>query len=504
MLDGPTAAAVSFEEQVVLLDGSDTLADIVTYKSAALPNTGAHPGVVPLVFTGGLIPESRSYERCPAGRDTNDAAFDFIAHDGRAAQTPGAICGGTALAITKTAPATTAVGGQIDYTLTYANSGANDTNIYITDTLPLNVSYIAGSQSAPTVFGSAPIEFSDLGGGVLQWKLPLIGTGTGTISFAVQLDNTPALIGQSRTNSAVIAGRLPDSDLDDNSASATTQITAIPQTDVGIAKALASPPAELYTGRPAVYTISYSNTGDLPAASTLITDSIPAGLSFLAASLTPILTDSDKVVFDVGTVASAVDATIVLTFTVTAAPAGGTPITNTATIGTSTTPELIMANNSASATSTTAAAPPADLALAKAADVTEIELGEAITYSFTISNLGGQAATSIQVVDSLPAGLAYQPGSSGVAGNPAISGDGRTLTWSLPASFDLPTGATRSFQFKAVASTVPPNTAVVNNAVVSAAGDTQTQNNSASSEATTVTEPSTAPGTQVYVPIVMR
>jgi uncharacterized repeat protein (TIGR01451 family) len=126
------------------------------------------------------------------------------------------------------------------------------------------------------------------------------------------------------------------------------------------------------------------------------------------------------------------------------------------------------------------------------------------TYSFTISNLDGQAATGIQVVDSLPAGLMYQPGSSGAAGDPAISGDGRTLTWSLPASFDLPTGATKDFQFRAVASAVPPNTAVVNNAVVSVAGDTQTQNNSASSEATTVTEPPTETDTLVYMPIVLR
>ncbi len=71
------------------------------------------------------------------------------------------------------------VGGQIDYTLTYANSGANNQHLYHRYALPLNVSYIASSQSAPTVLAARPIEFSDLGGGVLQWKLPLIGTGTG-------------------------------------------------------------------------------------------------------------------------------------------------------------------------------------------------------------------------------------------------------------------------------------------------------------------------------------
>ncbi len=163
LLDGPAAAATSFEEQVVLLDGSDTIADIVTYKSSTLPNTGAYPGVVPLTFQGSLIPQSRSYERCPASRDTNDATFDSIVHEGRAAQTPGAACTGTALSISKVAPATTAVGGQIDYTITYHNTGANDTNIFITDTLPVDVTYIPGSQSAPLAFGSTPIEFTEPG-----------------------------------------------------------------------------------------------------------------------------------------------------------------------------------------------------------------------------------------------------------------------------------------------------------------------------------------------------
>jgi uncharacterized repeat protein (TIGR01451 family) len=498
LLDGPTAGATSFEEQVVLLDGSDALADVVTYKSATLPNTGPYPGVVPITFAGSLIPESRSYERCPASRDTNDASFDFIAHEGRPAETPGRICDGkTALSIGKVGVATVVVGGQIDYTITYQNSGASDTNVYITDTLPADLTYIAGSQSAPTVFGSAPIQFTDLGGGVLQWKLPLVGTGMGTINFSAQLANQQALIGQTITNTVMIAGQLPDSAAAENSATAATTITAQPQANVGIAKQLISPQAIFYNGRQAVYTLTYSNTGDLPAANTLITDTIPAGLSFVAASRTPALADSSKIVFDVGTVASAVDATIVLTFTVTASPAGGTPIANSAAIDTSTL-DQDTSNDSAVTTATTVAAPPPDLALTKAADVMTVRLDGEITYLFTIRNQGGQAASGIQLVDTLPAGLVYKPGSSGAAGEPTISDGGRTLTWNLPSSFNLPTGATKTFQFKAVASLAAPGAALVNNAVVNLAGDPQLGNNAASSEATTAT------GSKTYLPLIRR
>jgi uncharacterized repeat protein (TIGR01451 family) len=496
--DGPTPSATSFEEQVVLLDPNDAIADIVTYKSAALPNTGAYPGVVPISFQGSLIPESRSYERCPAARDTNDASFDFIAREGKPAQTPGRICDGkTALSIGKVGPATVVVGGQIDYTITYQNSGASDTNIYITDTLPADLTYIAGSQLAPTVFGSTPIQFSDLGGGVLQWKLPLIGSGSGTISFSAQLANQQALIGQTITNTVTIAGQLPDSSAADNSASAATTITAQPQANVGIAKRLVSPLATFYNGRQAVYTLAYSNTGDLPAASTLITDTIPAGLTFVSASRAPALVDATKVVFDVGTVDSAVDATIALTFTVTAPPAGGAQIANSAAIDTSRL-DQDATNDSAVAIATTVAAPPADLTLAKTADLTSVALGGEISYLFTIRNQGGQAAGGIQLVDTLPEGLVYKPGSSGAAGEPTISNGGRTLTWNLPASFNLPTGATKTFQFKTVASLANPGAALVNSAVVNLAGDPQTSNNAASSEATVVT------GWKVFLPIVRR
>ncbi len=495
----PAPTDTSFEEQIVLLDGSDSLVDVATYISAALPNSAAQPGMLPLSIPSAGIPTDRTYERCPAARDTNDASFDFIPHDGKAAQTPGALCDGKiALSITQAAPATVAVAGRIDYTLTYANSGAGATDVYVTDTLALNTSYIAGSQVSTPAFGSNPIVFTDLGGGKLQWKLPLVGTGSGTISFSAQVaGNVPP--GQALNNSAVIAGPLPDTSAADNTSSASTTVTANALADVGIAKALTSPPETFYTGRPAVYTLTYSNIGDLPAMHTLITDTIPAGLAFVAASRAPAIVDSSKLVFDVGTLASAVNQTIVLTFTVTAPSAGGDTIVNGAAIGTSTAPEPVKGNNSASASNTTVAVPPIDLALSKTADASMAPLGGKIGYTLAISNIGGGTASGIQVVDTLPEGLTYKPGSSSVAaGEPIVSGDGRTLTWNLPAGFTVGTGATRSFQFITIAPTSSPTAGIVNSAVVHAAGDTNALNDSASSDPTTVG------GTRVYLAMVMR
>jgi uncharacterized repeat protein (TIGR01451 family) len=494
----PAPTDTSFEEQIVLLDGSDSLVDVVTYISAALPNSAAQPGMVPLSIPSAGIPTDQTYERCPATRDTNDASFDFIAHNGKAAQTPGALCDGkTALSINQAAPATVAVAGRIDYTLTYANSGASATDVYITDTLALNTSYVAGSQDSIPAFGSSPIVFIDLGGGKLQWKLPLVGTGSGTLSFSAQVaGGVPP--GQALANSAVIAGRLPDTSAADNTSSASTTITANTLADVGIAKALTSSPETFYTGRPAIYTLTYSNSGDLPAMHTLITDTIPAGLAFVSASQPPAIVDSGKLVFDVGTVSSAVNKTIVLTFTVTASTAGDT-ISNGAAISTSTTPEPVKGNNSASASNITVAVPPIDLALSKTADVSAAQIGGQIGYTLTINNIGGGTAGSIQVLDTLPDGLTYKlDSSSAAAGEPVISSDGRTLTWNLPGGFTISTGATRSFQFTTIASKASPASGIVNSAVVHAASDTNTQNDSALSDPTTVS------GTRVYLTMIVR
>src|SRR5262249_56206328 len=115
--------------------------------------------------------------------------------------------------------------------------------------------YVSGSQVANPVFGSSPIVFTDLGGGKLQWKLPLVSTGSGTISFSAQVANTISP-GQVLSNNATIAGPLPDTDTADNTSSGTTTATATSPTHEAIAQALTSAPHTFSTGRPALYTLA--------------------------------------------------------------------------------------------------------------------------------------------------------------------------------------------------------------------------------------------------------
>ena len=65
----------------------------------------------------------------------------------------------------------------------------------------------------------------------------------------------------------------------------------------------------------------------------------------------------------------------------------------------------------------------------------EAAAGDFLQYQLTLNNNSGAPATTVTLVDTLPAGLRFQRGSVTVDGNPAadpaISADGRTLTFSL-------------------------------------------------------------------------
>ncbi len=73
--------------------------------------------------------------------------------------------------------------------------------------------------------------------------------------------------------------------------------------------------------------------------------------------------------------------------------------------------------------------------LVKEANKRVVAVGDFLQYRLDLTNSSGVLATGTQIIDTLPPGLRYQNGSATVDGNtvadPAISQDGRTLTFSL-------------------------------------------------------------------------
>jgi uncharacterized repeat protein (TIGR01451 family) len=493
LLDAANGTVIS--DDVVLLGANDTIVDLVNYAFDPVTPTFVNPyqAHVPISMGAG-IPEDRSYERCPATRDTNNGNTDFITHDGVAAHTPGVDCGLAEpdLAITKTGATSVAIGNTFNYTINYGNVGTTATNVTISDSLPAGLSYVSHTGGA---------GFSQSGND-LTWALGTLTSGSsGSIVITVQVANDSNLIGDQLSNTATIAGAETDGNPANNSSTLVTTITDIARADLSISKALSSGVSGVYDGQLVSFAIDYANNGDLGATDVIITDTLTApvgtSLTFDSVECSPACTteevNGETVVRIIGSVASGADGLVVLTYRLSTPIAGGASITNDVTISTSAL-ENQLGDNSDSVTVTTVAAP-ADLTVVKSSNKTSVPVGGDLVYTLVVSNEGAQAATSVSLVDTLPAGLSYVAGSTTGAGEPQVSGNGRTLTWT-PAGGNLAAGGTWTVTFTVRATAVA--TGLVNTAVVSGTGEVETENNGASSQAVAVVE------ARIFLPITTR
>lgn len=107
------------------------------------------------------------------------------------------------------------------------------------------------------------------------------------------------------------------------------------------------------------------------------------------------------------------------------------------------------------------------IALDKTVDRTSASAGDRLTYTIDVSNPSGSSLGGVQVVDTLPSGEAYAPGSALVDGHvlePNV--DGRTLTWSIPL---LVPGVRHTIVYAAIVyPSVPAGTILTNSATAGA------------------------------------
>ncbi|OKO66810.1 DUF11 domain-containing protein, partial [Bradyrhizobium sp. AS23.2] len=131
-----------------------------------------------------------------------------------------------------------------------------------------------------------------------------------------------------------------------------------------------------------------------------VQDLLPAGLSFLSATPSQGSYVNGTGVWTVGTVTTATPQTLQVQATV----VGSGSQTNTATISHSDQFDPNPGNNSASATVTPQQA---DLQLTKTVSNPTPNVGDTITFTVTLSNVGPTTATNVGVQDLLPAGLSF-------------------------------------------------------------------------------------------------
>jgi uncharacterized repeat protein (TIGR01451 family) len=307
-------------------------------------------------------------------------------------------------------------GDTVVYTLTITNDGNQDaTGVEVTDTLPANTSFVSASDG-----GSES-------GGVVTWSIGALGVGeTVYRTVTVQVDDPVPPGVDEITNTADAAddgGNGPDLNPADNTATDTDTVMGAPDLTITKDDGL----TEVMPGDTVVYTLTITNVGNRTATGVAVSDTIPDDTTFGSASDGG--TESGGVVswptFDLAA-GGAVTRTVAVTVD-SPAPAGLEVITNTADVaddgsyGADPTPE----NNTATDTDTVIAAP--DLTITKDDGLTEVVPGQTVVYTLTITNVGDQDATGVEVTDTLPANTSFVSASDG-----GVEAGG-VVTWTIGA-----------------------------------------------------------------------
>jgi uncharacterized repeat protein (TIGR01451 family) len=286
------------------------------------------------------------------------------------------------LAITKSASATSVLVGQnITYSISVSNAGPQPaTNVTITDPVPVGTTFVSASSSQGSCSQTSGVVTCALG------SLAASGSASASITVTASSPGTT-------TNTASVSASEADPNTANNSASATTNISAA-SADLSITK---TGPASVNVGQNINYSMTVTNAGPQNSSNVVVTDTLPAGTTFVSAStsLGVCSQASGVVTCSVGPLTVGQSATISIVVT---ANTAGTK-TNTATVsGNEADPNT--ANNSSSAT-TSVGAVTVDVRIDKTGPAS-VTSPSNISYSIVVKNLSTTLpATNVTVTDTI-------------------------------------------------------------------------------------------------------
>jgi uncharacterized repeat protein (TIGR01451 family) len=381
------------------------------------------------------------------------------------------------LAMTKTGPPTVIAGNNLSYSITIMNNGPDTAlNAQFADTLPAQAQFLGFTQNTGPAASCGNTGVPS--GGTAACVLATLNSGQSANFTLDVFVPTSVPDGAVLTNTVTASSQSFDTNGANDTASANTTVIGV--TDLAVTK---NGPTGVAAGNKITYTITVTNSGASPAATSQLTDNVPAQTTFVsfiqtggpvAGCATPSLGGTGTVTCNWASIAPGASATF--TFIVQTSGAASGNIVNTANVTTATT-DTNPANNTSS--STTAIALPADLAVTKTASPGPYGTGQLITWTITVNNNGGvAAAANVTVTDVLPAGSTF---ASAVPSTGSCSGT-TTVTCNLGT---LNVGASATITLKA---NLPPTSGVVSNTATATTTtpDSNPANDSATSTVTTI------------------
>jgi uncharacterized repeat protein (TIGR01451 family) len=358
--------------------------------------------------------------------------------------------------------ATAAPGDFLIYTIALTNSGNMATNALMRDDLPPNVTFNGGLSASP----SAPLPTYSSISNRVTWQGPVVPGQPITVSYRVQV-NTPLNNGTVIQNDAEVNDgiHLPYT----TQPPALTTITSAPDLTTS------SKSVDLSTASPGQllhYTIRLVNTGNMVAAGVVLTDIIPAEVTYASG---PSITGGgsggwdpgQRRIYWTGPVAPGSDVIVEYYVTVNNPLPSGTVIVNDAAISSSvgsfTTNQVTTVVQSDHLLGINKSAPSA------------VGAGQRITYTLQYNVTGNEPAPGVVITDAVPANTTYVSCTGG------CTQPGGIPTWNLGNL--VPGNSGTVLMVVQVQTPLPDGTLIANTAYIS---DTENAPLSASAS-TTVT-----------------
>ncbi|MGL4450093.1 MAG: hypothetical protein ACRCTZ_02740 [Sarcina sp.] len=350
------------------------------------------------------------------------------------------------------------VGDTLLYTINIQNTGnipAN--NIVVTDVIPAGASFVTGSILVNGIPASGTPNT-----GI---NVPSIAAGaSATVAFNATVTSIPVPNPINNTASIAYKYTINPAQPNGGSGSGTTNsaITQINFANIGAVKGVDKTSADV--GDVLTYTITLTNSGNVPANNVTINDTLPSGTAFVTGSVTiagapqPLLTPAN---INVGSIAAGASRVVTYKTTVTEIPLPN-PIVNNADVNYTYTVNPSNPNGESVTTKTTDATTTvgsAKITMVKNATPADATIGDTVTYAVVLTNTGNVAANNILFKDAIPSELSFDAGSVVVGGTPDLTAD-------PVAGFTIPTlaaGTSISVVFTTTAVTVPTTGVIVNN-----------------------------------------
>ncbi|MFQ5577777.1 MAG: hypothetical protein ACE5G8_12415, partial [Anaerolineae bacterium] len=280
-----------------------------------------------------------------------------------------------------------ASGADLEYTITFSNSGSFGVSgsYVITDTVPPHTTLLTATLSHTDYTGTGP-------GSVITWTLntPLSPGGQSSIQYSVRV-TSPLTKGTVITNDNYgIAGGNVFAPASGDPVGITVESTPV----LELSKSLLNP--RVGPGSRVTYIIAYSNTGNATAHNVRLTDTLPASLTFVSsAPASPTFSDTVNGVYSwlIPALPPASPQTINLAADVDPAVVDGTPITNTVTITSPTEGALAVTDT----LTTVVRFRPNLLVGIRAVSRTFFLPADPVTYTVVYTNDGTQAADTVAV-----------------------------------------------------------------------------------------------------------